>query len=370
MAWLIKVFKKFDWFLSLTVFSLVGLGIILIYSTSGSTRGDFDFTNLKKQIIFALVGLLLFFFIALVDYQLLKKYIYILYILMILSLLGVLFFGTEIRGTKGWFTFGYFQIQPAEFAKVVLLIILARYFANVTGKISVLRHVVVSGLLTLIPVGLIMLQPDFGSSLILIFMWLAMLLVSGVKRSYIAMLGGGASLVGWLLWQLVFRAYQKERILTFLYPNRDPLGSGYNIIQSKIAIGSGGWLGKGLGYGSQSQLKFLPAQQTDFIFAVLAEEWGFLGASLLLVLFCLMLIRIIRITKNASDGFGLMLGIGAVSIILFQIIVNVGMNLGIFPVTGIPLPLVSYGGSSLVSILLLVGIIQSVIIHRGKLSFK
>jgi len=367
---LTKIFKKSDWFLSLAVFLLIGLGIILIYSTSGSATGDFDFTNLKKQIIFAVIGLLFFFLMAFLDYQLLKKYTYVLYGIMVFSLIAVLFLGTEIRGTKGWFTFGFFQIQPAEFAKVILLIILARYFASVTGKISVLRHVVVSGLIALVPVGLIMLQPDFGSALILLFMWIIMLLVSGIKRSYVAMLGGGASFIGWFLWQFIFRGYQKERVLTFLYPSRDPLGSGYNVIQSKIAIGSGDWLGKGLGYGSQSQLKFLPAQQTDFIFAVLAEELGFLGASLLLVLFCFMLLRLVRITKNTEDGFGLMLGIGAAVIILFQVIVNIGMNLSIFPVTGVPLPLVSYGGSSLVSMLLLIGIVQSVAIRSKKLDFK
>ena len=365
----IQLLKKLDWLLLTSVVLLISVSVVLIYSTSGSTAGEFDFSNLKKQIIFAVLGLLSFFIVSLIDYQLLKNYAYALYIIVVIILMGVLIFGTEIRGTKGWFTFGTFQFQPAEIAKVILLIILARYFASITGKMSTFRYVIISGIITLIPAGLIILQPDFGSALVLIFLWLAMLLISGIKRIYVAMLSGGGLAVSWILWALVFKDYQKERILTFLSPTRDPLGSGYNIIQSKIAVGSGGWFGKGLGYGSQSQLKFLPAQQTDFIFAVLAEELGFLGASLLLVLFCFLLLRMMKIVRGARDAFGLMLGVGAIIIFLFQIIINVGMNMGILPVTGIPLPLVSYGGSSLISMLILVGVLQSVAIRSKKLKF-
>lgn len=369
MIQIFKLIRKFDWLLVATVVLLISLSVVLIYSTSGSATGEFDFSNFNKQIIFAILGLLFFILMSLFDYQLLKNYAYALYVIMNVVLVGVLLFGTEIRGTKGWFTFGSFQIQPAEIAKVVLLIILARYFASITGKMSTLRYVVISGLITLIPAGLIILQPDFGSALVLIVLWLAMLLISGIKRIYVVALSGSGFAVGWILWKFIFKDYQKERILTFLNPTRDPLGSGYNIIQSKIAVGSGGWWGKGLGYGSQSQLKFLPAQQTDFIFAVLAEELGFLGASLLLVLFCFLLLRLMLIVRRAKDDFGLMLGIGAILIFLFQIIVNVGMNMGILPVTGIPLPLVSYGGSSLISMLILIGILQSVAIRSKKLKF-
>ncbi|MFH2105229.1 MAG: rod shape-determining protein RodA [Parcubacteria group bacterium] len=369
MFQIVKHLRKLDWLLLAAVILLISLSIVLIYSTSGSTAGEFDFSNLHKQVIFVALGLLFFTLASFFDYQLLKNYAYTLYIIMIVVLVGVLVFGTEIRGTRGWFTFGSFQVQPAEIAKVVLLIILARYFASITGKMSTFRYVVISGLITLIPAGLIILQPDFGSALVLIFLWLAMLLISGIKRIYVAMLGGGGFAIGWILWKFIFKDYQRERILTFLNPARDPLGAGYNIIQSKIAVGSGGWLGKGLGYGSQSQLKFLPAQQTDFIFAVLAEELGFLGASLLLVLFCFLLLRMMRAVRGARDDFGLMLGVGVIVIFLFQIIVNVGMNMGMVPVTGIPLPLVSYGGSSLISMLILVGILQSVAIRSKKLKF-
>lgn len=367
MTQFIQLLKKIDWLLPTVVVLLISLSIVLVYSTSGSTTGGFDFSNLKKQIIFAAIGLLFFILVSLFDYHLLKNYAYALYVIMVVVLLGVLLFGTEIRGTKGWFTFGSFQIQPAEIAKVVLLIILARYFASITGKMSAFRYIVISGLITLIPAGLIILQPDFGSALVLIFLWLAMLFISGIKKIYVASLSGGGFAFGLVLWKFVFRDYQKERILTFLNPTRDPLGAGYNIIQSKIAIGSGGWLGKGLGYGSQSQLKFLPAQQTDFIFAVLAEELGLLGAFLLLTLFCFLLLRMIKIVRAARDDFGLMLGVGVILIFLFQIIVNVGMNMGILPVTGIPLPLVSYGGSSLISMLILVGILESVAVRSKKL---
>lgn len=365
-----RIFKKIDWVKSVVIVLLISLGLLLIYSTSGSASGSFDYTNLKKQILAIIIGAVLFFLFTYFDYKIFKNYAYFLYILMMVMLLAVLLFGSEIRGTKGWFNLGFFQFQPAELAKIVLLLILAKYFASISGKLSMFRHIIISGLITLLPVFLIMLQPDFGSALVLLFLWVVMLFISGIKRSYIAVLGGSGFFIGWILWHFGFKDYQKDRILTFLNPNSDPLGSGYNIIQSKIAVGSGGLLGKGLGYGSQSQLKFLPAQQTDFIFAVLAEELGFFGGILLLVLFFILLARIINISKNSRDEFGLMIGIGATLILIFQILVNVGMNMGLLPVTGIPLPLVSYGGSSLISVLLLMGILQSIYVRNKGLSFE
>lgn len=366
----IKILRKIDWIACIAILLLVSLSLLLIYSTSTSTSGSLDYTNLKKQILAISIGIVLFFLLVFVDYKIFKNYAYLLYGLMILTLVSVLIFGSEIRGTKGWFNFGFFQFQPAELAKIVLLIILAKYFASISGKLSIFRHIIVSGLITLLPVALVMMQPDFGSALVLLFLWIIMLVISGIRRSYLFILGGSGTLLGWILWQFIFKNYQRERILTFINPNRDPLGSGYNIIQSKIAVGSGGLVGKGLGYGSQSQLKFLPAQQTDFIFAVLSEELGFIGGVLLLVLFFILLIRIVNISKNSRDEFGLMIGIGAVLIIIFQVIVNVGMNMGLLPVTGIPLPFVSYGGSSLISILILMGILQSIYIRNKGLSFE
>ncbi len=366
----LKLAGKIDWIMVVAVVLLISLGLLLIYSTSASASGMFDYANLKKQILAVAIGIIFFILLVFIDYKLFKNFAYFLYILMIVLLVAVLIFGSEIRGTKGWFNFGFFQFQPAELAKIILLIILAKYFASISGKLSMFRHIIISGIITFIPVGLIMMQPDFGSALVLVFLWFVMLFISGIKRNYIAILGGSGTFIGWIVWQFVFKDYQKERILTFLHPNRDPLGSGYNIIQSKIAVGSGGLLGKGLGYGSQSQLKFLPAQQTDFIFAALSEELGFFGGLLLLTLFFILLLRIINISKNSRDEFGLMIGIGAVLILIFQILVNVGMNMGLLPVTGIPLPFVSYGGSSLISILILMGILQSVYVRNKGLTFE
>jgi rod shape determining protein RodA len=226
--------------------------------------------------------------------------------------------------------------------------------------------VIVSGLLALVPFTLVLMQPDLGSALVYLVMWLGLLLFSGIKRVYSLILVVSGILVSWGAWAFALKDYQKNRIISFLNPAADPLGSGYNVIQSKIAVGSGGLFGRGLGHGSQSQLRFLPEQHTDFIFAVLTEELGFLGGFLLLFLFLILFVRMIKAGKFSRDEFGIILAIGAVIIFTFQIFTNVGMNIGILPVTGIPLPLVSYGGSALLIFLMLIGLIESVFVRGRK----
>lgn len=360
----IEVVQKMDWLLFAVVMILVTIGLVLIYSTTTTEEVRWSEIFLRQLISFGM-GMVAVFILAFIDYSLFKKYAYVLYAILIAMLIGVLFFGVELRGTKGWFDLGFVFFQPSELGKVVLLIILSRYFASVAGKPSRFQFVVVSGLITFIPFGLVMLQPDLGSGLVYIAIWLGLLFFSGIKRAYAALLMVSGSALSVVAWLFVLKDYQKARILSFIDQSADPLGSGYNLLQSKIAVGSGGFFGRGLGRGPVSQLRFLPERHTDFIFAVLSEELGFIGGLLLLGLFFTMFARIIRIGKFSRDEFGIMFTIGTVSMFAFQIFVNIGMNLGIMPITGIPLALVSYGGSSLLTILLLFGIVQSIRV-RGR----
>lgn len=360
----IEVVLKIDWLLFVITTILVVIGLVLIYSTTTSEEARWSEIFIRQLIAFG-VGTVGIFLLSFVDYSLFKKYAYVLYAILIAMLVGVLIFGTELRGTKGWFDFGFAFFQPSEFGKVVLLIILSRYFASVSGKPSRFQFVAVSGLITMIPFMLVMLQPDLGSGLVYIAIWLGLLLFSGIKRLYVGILAAGGVTASILAWIFVLRDYQKARISSFIDPAADPLGTGYNLLQSKIAVGSGGIFGRGLGQGSQSQLRFLPERHTDFIFAVLTEELGFIGGFLLLGLFLGMFWRIVRIGHHSRDEFGIMFAIGAVVMFAFQIFVNIGMNLGMMPITGIPLALVSYGGSSLVTILLVFGIVQSISV-RGR----
>jgi len=355
--------KQFDWFLFLAAVLLCILGIAAILSTTWGSENSIRI--LDKQVIAAVAGIFLIFILTFLNYQIFKNYAYIFYIFMIFTLLAVLFFGKEIRGTKGWFDFVFFQFQPTEFAKIVLLIILAKYFSSISGKPHQIKHILVSGILTFIPVGLILAQPDLGSALILVLLWVLMLLVSGIKKEYIALLfflGLGLFL---LAWNHALAPYQKDRILSFVNPMRDPLGAGYHMIQSKIAIGSGKLFGRGLGHGPQSQLNFLPDQHTDFIFAVISEELGFLGAIILLFLLCFLLLRIVKISKRVKDEFGLMLTLGTCFLFLIQIFINIGMNIGVLPVTGVPLPFLSYGGSALLFSFIILGILESITVRRA-----
>lgn len=355
-----KIFRQLNWSIFTPALLLIFVGFMAILSTTWQEGQVMKYID--KQVVAVVLGLILLFLIASVNYQIFGNYAYAIYIISCLLLLLVLFLGKEIRGTRGWFDFGFFQFQPSEFAKISLLIILAKYFSSISGKPSRFQYVAVSGGLTLIPTVLVLVQPDLGSALILVFLWLCMLFVSGIKKQHILTLVLGGLFLFLLAWHFFLASYQKERILTFLNPARDPLGGGYHLIQSKIAIGSGEIFGRGLGRGPQSQLEFLPDKHTDFIFAVIAEELGFLGAGLLLALLFFLIWRILKLAQKAHDEFALMLVLGSLLFFLIQIFVNIGMNLGILPVAGVPLPLVSYGGSSMLVSLIVLGILEGVAI--------
>lgn len=361
---MLKLLRQLDWSIFIPAMLLIFVGFMAILSTTWQEDQVMKFID--KQIIAVVLGLILFFLLASLNYQIFANWAYAFYIIVCGLLVFVLLFGKEIRGMRGWFDFGFFQFQPSEFAKIALLIILAKYFSSISGKPSRFQYVVVSGILTLIPTVLVLVQPDLGSASILVFMWLFMLFVSGIKKHHILALIVGGIFVFFIGWHFILLPYQKERILTFVNPARDPLGAGYHLIQSKIAIGSGEIFGRGLGRGPQSQLKFLPDKHTDFIFAVIAEELGFLGASMLLGLLLFLIWRIIVLARQVHDEFAMMLILGALLFFLIQIFINIGMNLGILPIIGVPLPLVSYGGSSLLAALIVIGILESVAVFSSR----
>jgi len=361
------ILKNFDWILFSAVLLLVIFGLVEIYSVALG-QGTLNLLNFQKQIFFAGVGFCLLFVFAFLDYYFFRSLNRYLYILAIIVLLLVLIFGVTLRGTRGWFSLFGLGFQPVEFVKIILILFLANYFSNLATKVKTARHFFSSLVSAAVLIGLILFQPDFGSSLILGAIWLVMIIAAGFDKKYYLIVGLSVVCLFIISWFFLFKDYQKERILNFSNPGSNAQESGYNISQAMIAIGSGGWTGKGVGFGSQSQLKFLPEAQTDFIFAVIAEELGFLGVVLILGFYFILFFRCFRILPNIKNDLGIYIIIGGAGLIFIQMFINIGMNLGIMPVVGLPLPFVSYGGSSLVSLLILVGIIENIII-KSKISY-
>ena len=361
---LLRTFRQFDWVLMGAVFVMFCLGDAIIYSV-GLGKEPQNLYYFQKQTITFLVMLPVVFLIGCINYRKIKNFSAVSYVIMCGILVAVLFFGQTIRGTKGWFYFGSFGFQPAELAKIGLVLALAQYFHAYTRQIHQLRHVIVSAVIALISAGLVMFQPDFGTALILVSIWLGVILMSGIPKRYIASLGIIAAIALTCAWLFLFKDYQKDRVLAFINPAMEQQGRSYNVNQSLIAIGGGGLLGQGLGFGSQSHLKFLPENQTDFIFAVIAEELGFLGIFTLISLWAMIFYRLTVLMRRARDDFALFTALGIALIFIIQVSINIGGNLGILPITGIVLPFISYGGSALVAAMLMVGIVQSLASHSG-----
>ncbi len=348
-----------DWMLNISIFVLELFGLAAIYSVALSQEGS-DFLAAKKQIIAIVLSGVLFCLMAFSNYRLLRNYSLALYIVGVCLLIAVLIFGTTIRGSTGWFTISFFSFQPVEFMKAAIVVAFATYLSARSRVEFRWRYIMESSVILMIPVFLILLQPDLGSASVLVGVWAVSILFAGLQKRQIFVLFVGAVVACLFAWQFLLADYQQARLLTFFHPAIDPLGEGYNVAQSVIAIGSGGWFGSGLGFGSQSQLKFLPEAQTDFIFAVIGEELGFVGIGVLLAAEFLLFFRLYKWARRAPDNFTAYLLIGIGSVYFIQFVINVGMNLGLFPVTGIGLPLVSYGGSSIVFLLFLLGIAQSI----------
>ena len=351
--------RGMDWALFLCVFGLVLLGLAAIYSVELSQEAV-EFVHVKKQVAALLLGVGVFLVVMPSNYRLLQNYAQVLYLVCLVLLIGVLLFGQTVRGATGWYVMGPVSFQPVEFMKIALIIALSTYFARRGKRAFDLRTFFETAVISFLPVGCVLFQPDFGSAAILVGIWMFFLLYAGMPWRYVLGMVGLAALTFMLSWNFFFADYQRARILTFIDPTMDPLGQGYNVTQAIIAIGSGQWFGSGLGFGTQSQLKFLPESQTDFIFAVVSEELGFFGAALLVGAFALIFFRLFQQASRATDDFTCYLLLGMVTLFFLQFLVNIGMNLGLFPVTGIGLPFVSYGGSSLVAMMTLFAIAQSV----------
>lgn len=310
-----------------------------------------------RQGLFILIGIGVFCFASLFEYRFLKqtRVVVTIYaaLIFILSLLFVV--GYAAKGAQSWFHIGGFSLQPSDLMKLGLIIVLAKYFSRRHIEIANIRHIIVSGVYAFIPFALVVLQPDFGSAMVMFAIWLGMVLVSGIKKTHLLLVFGVATISFLIAWNFVFKPYQKARIINFIDPLQDIRGTGYNAYQSTIAVGSGGLLGKGLGYGTQSRLNFLPEYKTDFIFAAYAEEWGFVGAVLLLLFYFLIMYKLATYALVADSTFEALFTYGVFIWILTHMAINIGMNLGVMPVTGIPLPLMSYGGSHILAEMLALG---------------
>ncbi len=356
--------RKIDWILVASALLLSGMGLVGIYSI---THGSDTFILFNKQAFFLIISLLLVGVVSYLDFRVLNhsQIIFFLYAVTIGMLLLVLFVGSDIRGVSRWFRIGPVSFEPVEIAKITLILLLAKYFSMRHIEIARIKHVFVSGAYVAIPSFLLLLQPDLGSILILIVVWLGIMLIAGIKTSHLALLLLVGVLVVALGWAFVFKDYQKERIITFLNPERDPLGSSYNLTQSIIAVGSGGVLGKGIGMGTQVQSGFLPESTTDFIYAAITEEMGLAGGAFILFLFGVIFLRLFYISLDAGNNFGRFILAGISAMFIAQIFITIGMTMGMFPVAGIPLPFVSYGGSALLTSFLALGIIQSIKVHSS-----
>ena len=358
---MLYLLRKLDWVLVISAFLLVAIGLISIYSSS---FGRGDFSNFEKQLFFFGIGIFLMFLASLLDWRTLREssfLILILYFISLLGLVGLFLFAPEIRGIKKWFKIGIFSVDPIEFVKIIIIILLAKYFSARHVEMYQIRHILLSSLYIILPVILAFFQPDLGSVLILVSLWIGILLLSGIKVRHFLILCLLFALIFSFSWQFALQDYQKERIITFVAPQlADPLAEGWSQAQSKIAIGSGSFFGKGFSKGSQTQYGFLPEPQTDFIFAAIGEEFGFLGVLIVLILFLILFWRIIKIAIMSQSNFPRLFTSGFSILLIIQIFIHIGMNLGIFPIIGIPLPLISYGGSSLILTFFGIGIIQNI----------
>lgn len=348
---MVRLIKNIDWLLFGAIFFISMAGILTINSFS---------VLFVRQIIWLSVSIIVLFAAGLVDWRFLRRSstAIILFVISCFLLLLLFIIGSIFKGAQSWFNLGAFAFQPVDFAKLTLVLLLAKYFSRRHIEIANVRHILISGFYTFVIFILVFLQPDFGSAIIIFLIWFAMVLFSGISKKHLiaVLLIGILTFAG--LWFFVFKDYQKARIVSFVNPLTDLSGAGYNAYQSTIAVGSGEILGKGVGLGSQSKLRFLPEYETDFIFAAFSEEWGFVGVVVIFGLYGVVFWRIIDIAKKGATNFETLYGLGLASIFLFHIIIHVGMNVGLLPVTGITMPFMSYGGSHMLAEFLGVGILM------------
>ncbi len=366
--------RDFDVVMLLSALGLVALGTLLIYSGSLAQFGRPAASDLShpvvRQILFASIGVALALALARMDYRLLGTFAFGLYIATIALLLFVDMAGQEVYGSRRWISIGGVQVQPSEIAKLMVVIMLAKYLSDRQESIRTLRVFLGSIAIVALPGAMVFAQPDLGSSLVFAAIWLGMLTVAGANWKHIlGLICAGLIAIPFAFLSIV-SDYQRERIHLWLDPASDPLGAGFQALQARIGIGSGGLFGKGLTEGTQTQLEYLRAQTTDYIFSILGEELGFVGALVLIALFALLLWRGIRAAELSRDMFGRLLAVGIVTSILLQAFINIGVNVGLLPVTGIPLPFVSQGGSSLITLFIALGILQSILLRHRPFTFR
>lgn len=339
------VLGNIDWILFFSTLPLLGAGLL----TMNSFTGDSQF--FVRQLIWILIAITIFFILSTIDFRFLRKrWVSVsLFVLSCATLIVLYLVGKVTHGSISWFHLGLFSLQPSDPIKLVVIIIFSKYFSRRHIEIANVKHILISGLYAFVIFLLIIIQPDFGSAIIIFFIWFGMLLVSGISKRHL----WGMTMIGIIvfsgLWFFGFKDYQRDRIKNFIYPLADIHDTGYNAYQSTIAVGSGQLLGKGVGYGTQSRLRFLPEYQTDFIFAAFAEEWGFVGVIILFGLYAVIIWRIILISLKGASNFEMLFGAGMAIFLIVHFLINVGMNMQLLPVTGQTLPFISYGGSHLVT---------------------
>lgn len=355
-----SLLRHIDWILiSLLLLNSI-IGLAFIYSSSHYLPGKYYL----RQMIWIVVSFLALFLFLSVDYKTLVSFAPYLYVLAIVALVGVLLFGKFVAGAKSWFRLSYFQFQPSELTKIVLIILMVSFFSKFRQDYVSWKKGLLSGAVIACPVLLVALQPDLGTALSYVPIYLAALILAGINRKTFVYILIVTMVIGVIGWNFGLKDYQKKRLTTLISPSKDPLGSGYHILQSKIAIGSGGFLGKGFRKGTQSQLRFLPARHTDFIFSVVGEEFGFLGVVLALMCYFAFLYRLYQSVGISQDRAGVYIVFLVAVMITFQFFINVMMVIGLFPITGTPLPLLSYGGSSLLTNYLGVSLVLNVKMRR------
>ncbi|MCK4262232.1 rod shape-determining protein RodA [bacterium] len=366
-----RLLKNFDWPIFLITLIIALIGVAMIYSASQyksqflSSQRESKLSYPIKQLIWVGAGLVALLTIIGVNHQTLIKYAYSLYFFNLILLILVLIFGRVAGGAQRWFRLGLFSFQPSELAKIIIILSLARYLKDREAQVKRAKGLIAPFCLVLFPLILILRQPHLGTAFLLLPILFLMLYVAGAKgRHLTAIILIGLLVIAPLGYHFLLKDYQKERLSVFLNPGLDPLGKGYSLNQSKIAIGSGRFWGKGWLKGTQTQLHFLTAQYTDFIFSVLGEEWGFLGAFVVLSLYATLLWRGMRVAVQAKDRAGALLAVGLCAMIALEILINVGMTIGIMPVSGLPLPLLTYGGSSLLTTMLSIGLLLNIQMRR------
>jgi rod shape determining protein RodA len=359
-----RLVHYFDWGLLGLTLVLGAVGLLAVYSATSSGASVLHTTIYAKQLIWYCIGLPVMIVSFLVNYRLLDRWANVIYSVCIVLLVCVLLFGRYVGGAKRWLMLGPISFQPSEMVKIAVIIVLAQYYSKQASTSGfTLRELIKPLILTLIPFALIVKQPDLGTAMLIVLIAGAMTLFVKIERRSLIFIVVSCIVTVPLVWFLL-KGYQKERILTFLNPDRDPLGAGYHIIQSKIAIGSGMVSGKGFLKGTQNALSFLPEHHTDFIFSVLAEEWGFAGSMVLLFLFLMFIVWGLNVAYQCRDPFGTNLSLGITAMIFWQVSINIAMTMGLMPVVGVPLPFVSYGGSSVITTMICTGILLNVSMRR------